>query len=99
MRGDHRDPHRGLPDLPGLPRRLPALPAVRVGDHGPGARSEDPHQLQPALRSGGQRLQVRVHSLSLSLCLTLSLYGYKVFLCRAVSDIMQQRFQTFCLEV
>ena len=66
MRREYRDPHRGLPDLPGLSRRLPALPAVRVGDHSPGARPEDPHQLQPAFWSGGQRLQVRVHSLSLS---------------------------------
>ncbi len=66
MRGEYRDTHRGLPDLPGLSRRLPALAAVRVGDNCPWGRSEDPHQLQPAFWSGGQRLQVRVHS-SLSL--------------------------------
>lgn len=62
MRGEHRDSHPGLPDLPGLSRRIPALPAVRVGDNSPWARSEDPHQLQSAFWSGGPRLQVRVHS-------------------------------------
>lgn len=67
-KSDYRDPHRGLPDLPGLSQRLPALPAVRVGDNSPWTRAEDSHQLQSAFRSGGQRLQVRVHpSLSLSL--------------------------------
>ncbi|KAK5889499.1 hypothetical protein CesoFtcFv8_015498 [Champsocephalus esox] len=46
--GDYRDPHPGLPDLPRISRRVPALPAVRVGDLSPGARAEDPHQLQSA---------------------------------------------------
>lgn len=90
MRREYRDKHRGLPDLPGLSQRLPALPAVCVGDNSPRTGSEDPHQLQSAFWSGGQRLQVRVHSsFSLSLLsflppsLTLSsiLPGYSVKLC------------------
>lgn len=94
MRGGHRDPRRGLPHLPGVSRCLPALPAVRVGDNGPGVRSEDPHQLQSAFWSGRQRLQVRNHSippLSLPLALPLALSpqpilpGYRVKLCHLLA--------------